>query len=89
MTKSLKEFSEIQERKIKTDKELLSFMKPKAIYTTNDIQKYLDINHTATLGRLKKLNKQGYVELINERIYKWKKLKDFIEIESVKGYKFY
>lgn len=89
MTKTLKEFLDIQERKIKTDKELLSFMDQDTIYTTNDIQKYLDINHTATLGRLKKLNKQGYVKLINERIYKWKKLKDFEEEESVKGYKFY
>ena len=89
MTKSLKEFSEIQERKIKSDDELLGFMKPDVIYTTNDIQKYLDINHTATLGRLKKLSRLGYVQLINERIYRWKKLKDMEIEESMDRYMFY
>lgn len=89
MTKDLREYSQIKERKIKTDKQLLGFMKVNIIYTTNDVQQFLKINHTATLQRLKKLSRLGYVELINERVYKWRKLSDMKEKDDMGGYKFY
>lgn len=88
MTKSLREFSNIKERRTKNDKQLLGFMKPDTIYTTSNIQKFLEINHTATLQRLKKLSRLGYIRLINERIYKWIKLKDIEEKEDYSGWTF-
>ena len=89
MTKSLKEFSNIKERNTRNDTQLLEYMRTDVIYTTSDIQKFLEINHTATLQRLKKLSKLGYIKLINERIYKWVKLKDMVEKEDYKGWMLY
>ena len=76
MTKNLREFKDIKESIIVTDKQLLDFMKFRNTYTTNDLQKFLTINHTATLQRLKKLHIRGFLDLINERIYRWRKLKN-------------
>ena len=89
MTKDLKEYFNIKERESKNDRQLLGFMKPETIYTTSDIQKFLKINHTATLQRLKKLSKLGYIKLINERIYKWIKLKDIEIKDDYRGQYFY
>lgn len=58
-------------------------------YTTGQVQKFLDINHTATLGRLKKLQKLQYVKLkMQKRIYHWEKIRDIPEKEITSGYKF-
>jgi len=88
---TVKEFNNIKERKIKSDSNLLGFMDFEENYTTNDIQKFLEINHTATLQRLKKLNRQGYLELVvtPKRNYRWKKIKDIKEKEDITGYMFY
>ena len=88
---TVKEFNNIKERKIKSDSNLLGFMDFEENYNTNDIQKFLEINHTATLQRLKKLNRQGYLELVvtPKRNYRWKKIKDIEEKEDVTGYMFY
>lgn len=88
---TVKEFNNIKERKIKSDSDLLGFMDLDEHYTTNDIQKFLEINHTATLQRLKKLNRQGYLELVvtPKRNYHWKKIKDIEEKEDVTGYMFF
>ena len=89
MTKTLKEYSEIKEKKTKSDIELLRFMQFEKRYTTSNVQEFLKINHTATLQRLKKLTKQGYVRLISERIYKWEKIKDKKVVDDMRGYMFY
>jgi len=82
----LKKYSTIKEKISKNDQELLLFMRFDELYNTNKIQTFLDINHTATLGRLKKLKNQGYVELIMvKRIYKWRKIKDIPEKEIYSG----
>ena len=88
---TVKEFNNIKERKIKSDSDLLGFMDLEESYNTNDIQKFLEINHTATLQRLKKLNRQGYLELVvtPKRNYLWKKIKDIKEKEDMTGYMFY
>lgn len=88
---TVKEFNNIKERKIKSDSNLLGFMDFDENYTTNDIQKFLNINHTATLQRLKKLNRQGYLKLVvtPKRNYRWKKIKDIEEKESLTGWQFY
>jgi len=88
---TVKEFNNIKERKIKSDSDLLGFMDFEESYITNDIQKFLEINHTATLQRLKKLNRQGYLELVvtPKRNYRWKKIKDIEEKEDITGYMFY
>ena len=83
----LKKYSNIREKRSKNDQELLLFMRPGELYITNQIQKYLDINHTATLGRLKKLQRQGYIKLkMKRRIYHWEKIKDIPEKEIFEGY---
>ncbi len=89
MTKTLKEYSEIKEKKTKSDIELLRFMQFEQRYTTSNVQEFLKINHTATLQRLKKLTKQRYVRLISERIYKWEKIKDKKVVDDMRGYMFY
>ena len=88
---NIKEFNNIKERKIKTDSDLLEFLDFNEIYVTNDIQKFLEINHTATLQRLKKLNRQGYLKLIvtPKKNYCWEKIKDIEEKEDWTGYAFY
>jgi len=64
-------------------------MKKEELYTTNQIQKFLDINHTATLGRLKKLKRDKFIKLtMRKRIYQWEKIKDIPEKELYSGYKF-
>lgn len=64
-------------------------MHPGELYTTNQVQKFLDINHIATLGRLKKLQRQKYIKLtMRKRIYRWEKIKDIPEAEIFEGYKF-
>lgn len=88
MTKNLKEYSQIKEKKTKTDEQLLKFMEYNRTYTTSNVQEYLKINHTATLQRLKKLAKQGYLRLIEDRIYRWEKIKDKEQKESYEGYYF-
>jgi len=85
----IKQFNEIKERQVKDDRDLLDFMKKDEWYTTNDVQKFLKINHTATLQRLKKLNERSYIELKIDKIYKWLKVKDMEEKEIIGGYKFY
>ncbi len=83
----LRKYSTIREKRSKNDQELLLFMRPEELYITNQIQKYLDINHTATLGRLKKLQRQGYIKLkMKRRIYHWEKIKDIPEKEIFEGY---
>lgn len=84
----IKEYKKIKERKVKDDSVLLDFMEMEKWYTTNDIQKFLNINHTATLQRLKKLSKRGYIELGVHKIYRWKKIKSLEEVEIMDGYKF-
>jgi len=84
----IKEYKKIKEREVKDDSVLLDFMEMKTWYTTNDIQKFLNINHTATLQRLKKLSKRGYIELGVYKIYRWKKIKSLEEVEIMDGYKF-
>lgn len=87
---SLKDFNKIVEKKNKTNKELLKFMEDGRVYSTNEIQKFLDINQTATLQRLKKLASNGYIELFkNDRIYQWKKIKEIEDKENYSGYGFY
>jgi len=86
----LSKFFKIKECKIKKDKDMLRFMHEGQSYTTNEMQKFLEINHTATLQRLKKLANQGFLKLhINKRIYNWEKIKDMKEEEIISGYKFY
>jgi len=86
----LNKFYKIKERKIRKDRDLLRFMNTTQQYTTNDIQKFLEINHTATLQRLKKLEKLGFLVLhINRRIYNWEKIKDIQDEDMIAGYKFY
>ena len=86
---TIKQFHLIKERKVREDRDLLGFMEMNQVYTTNDIQKFLLINHTATLQRLKKLKKLGYLKLENRKIYYWIKIKD-MEIENdIKGWTFY
>lgn len=87
---SLKDFNKIVEKKNKTNKELLKFMEDGRVYSTNEIQKFLDINQTATLQRLKKLASNEYIELFkNDRIYQWKKIKEIEDKENYSGYGFY
>ena len=88
---NIKEFNNIKERKIKTDSDLLEFLDFNETYITNDIQKFLEINHTATLQRLKKLNRQGYLKLIvtPKKNYCWEKIKDIEKKEDWTGYAFY
>jgi len=82
-------YSKIKEKKSKNDQELLLFMKREELYTTNQIQKFLDINHTATLGRLKKLKRDKFIKLtMKKRIYRWEKIKDIPEKQLYAGYKF-
>jgi len=86
----LNKFYKIKQRKIRKDKDLLGFMNTTQQYTTNDIQKFLEINHTATLQRLKKLEKLGFLTLhINRRVYNWEKIKDMADEDIIAGYKFY
>ncbi len=67
---------------IKNDKQLLDYMEYDKAYTTTDIQKYLKIEHPATLQRLKKLEKKGFVEKRwDKRRHLWRKLKDWPEEE--------
>lgn len=83
----IKKFSNIKEKITKSDRELLRFLKEGQTYTTNDVQKYLDINHTATLGRLKRLKKDGYLEVsMNRRVYYWKKIGDMPEEQITEGW---
>jgi len=86
----LKDYRDIKEKVVRTDKELLKFMQSMILYTTNDIQEFLEINHTATLQRLKKLVPGGYIKLYtNNRIYQWEKIKDMEDKEIYRGYGFY
>ena len=83
-------YRSIKEKVVRSDNDLLRFMHPMILYTTNDIQKFLEINHTATLQRLKKLSKAGYITLYNNnRIYQWEKVKNMKEKDILKGYGFY
>ena len=87
----IKEFNSIKERKSISDSELLNFMNFEENYITNDIQKFLNINHTATLQRLKKLNRLGYLKLVitPKRNYCWQKIKDIEEKEDLRGWYLY
>ena len=85
----IKQYDLIKERKIKSDRELLDFMEMDREYTTNDVQRFLEINHTATLQRLKKLRRLEFIKLINKKIYFWSKIKDMPEKDDTRGYKFY
>ena len=83
----LKKYSTIKEKKSKSDRELLLFMKEGELYITSKIQKFLDINHTATLGRLKKLQKLKYIKRrMRKRIYHWEKILDMEEPEIYEGF---
>jgi DNA-binding Lrp family transcriptional regulator len=85
----LEDYLRIEEKKEKTDRELLSFFKPDKMYTTNDVQKFLNVNNAATLGRLKKLKRDGYLELkIIKRIYNWYKVKNMAEEQIIRGWLF-
>jgi len=52
-------------------------------YTTTDLQKFLKIEHPATLQRLKKLEVKGFVEKRWEkRKHLWRKIKEWPEEEE-------
>ncbi len=86
---SLTDYYGIKEKIEKSDRELLKFFRVGKYYTTSDIQKYLNVNNAATLGRLKKLKHDGFVELkIIKRIYNWCKVKDMEDEQILKGWLF-
>jgi len=85
----LEEYYEIKEKKEKSDRELLSFFKINKHYTTNDIQKYLNVNNAATLGRLKRLKHSKFIGLkIIKRVYNWYKIRDMDEEQILEGWLF-
>ena len=85
----LEEYYGIKEKKEKSDRELLKFFNAGKYYTTNDIQKYLNVNNAATLGRLKKLKHGDYIGLkIIKRIYNWYKIRDMDEEQILDGWLF-
>jgi DNA-binding Lrp family transcriptional regulator len=85
----LNEYFNIKEKKEKSDRELLKFFKPDTMYTTNQIQEFLGVNNAATLGRLKKLKRGGFLELkIIKRIYHWYKVKEMDEKQIITGWLF-
>jgi hypothetical protein len=85
----LKDYLNIKEKQEKTDRELLRYFKMDQTYTTNDIQKFLCVNNAATLGRLKKLKRGGFVGLkVVKRIYHWYKIKDMEEKQIMSGWLF-
>jgi DNA-binding Lrp family transcriptional regulator len=85
----LEKYYSIKERKEKSDRELLKFFKKDNRYSTTDVQEFLGVNNAATLGRLKKLKKAGYLGLkIERRVYNWFKIKDIKEDQIVDGWLF-
>lgn len=75
-----KEYNELPEKSLKTNKELLDFMDNHTAYTTTDLQKFLNIQHPAALSKLKKLKKLEYLELkISGKSHYWKKIKEWPE----------
>ena len=76
----LKEYRDIQEKELKSNKALLEWMDPKEAYTTTEVQEFLGIHHPAALQRLKRLQQIGYVEykIIGKAKY-WRKLKEWTE----------
>lgn len=77
---SEKEYNELPEKALKTNKELLDFMDNNTAYTTTDLQKFLNIQHPAALSKLKKLKKLEYLELkISGKSHYWKKIKEWPE----------
>lgn len=53
-------------------------MDPDKAYTTTDIEKFLKIEHPATLQRLKKLETKGFLEKRwDKRKHLWRKVKEW------------
>jgi len=79
---SLREYHDLTEKQLKSNKELLDHMDKEMAYTTTELQTFLGIQHPAALQRLKKLKGLGYIELkINGKIHYWKKDKEWPEEE--------
>jgi len=83
MVIGLKDYHSLEERPTKSNKQLLDFMDVNSAYTTTDLQKFLSIQHPATLQRLKRLTRLGYLEIkvIGNTNY-WHKLQDWPDEES-------
>lgn len=78
MVINLKDYNNLEQRATKSNQQLLEFMNEDSAYTTTDLQKFLSIQHPATLQRLKRLTRLGYLELkvIGTTNY-WHKLKEW------------
>jgi len=83
---SLREYHHLPEKNLKSNRDLLNFMKFNTPYTTTDLQKFLEIQHPAALQRLKKLKKSGYLKLeITKKEHKWFKEKDWPEEDEIEA----
>jgi len=79
----LREYEQLKEKKLKSNKELLGFMTEIEAYTTTELQRFLGIQHPAALQRLKKLKRDGFIELkISGKTHYWKKAKDWPEADD-------
>lgn len=80
----IKEYNELPEKALKSNKELLDHMSKTEAYTTTDLQNFLKIQHPAALSKLKKLKVNGYLELkVSGKCHYWAKIKEWPE-EDVK-----
>ncbi len=79
---TLREYEDLQEKTLKSNRELLEYMGDSKAWTTTELQKFLGIQHPAALQRLKKLRQSGYLKLkIDGKTHYWHKEKDWPEAE--------
>ena len=79
----LKEYDALKEKQLKSNPELLGFMSNTQAYTTTELQRFLGIQHPAALQRLKKLKRDGYIELkVSGKTHYWKKAKEWPEADD-------
>lgn len=75
---SLKEYTNIKEKKLVNNEALLDFMRFETEYTTPDIRRFLQISRNAVIQRLRDLEKKGYVSSRQHRhVFIWKKMRDY------------
>ena len=74
----LDDWNNIEERELKSNEELLTWMHPDQAYTTTEVQTFLKIHHPAALQRLKRLEQLSFVEFktLGKTKY-WRKIKNW------------
>ena len=79
----LKEYEALKEKNLKSNQQLLGFMQSAEAYTTTELQIFLGIQHPAALQRLKKLKRDGFIELkVSGKTHYWKKAKDWPDADD-------